>query len=197
MKHLPLLLALATLATACTKTELETTAPDQRIARTVLYNDIWGTDFADPGQVSDQEPGDSQTRQLPARKTAGIVQTGALLHVATVKSWRYDDAGNLTGYWMEADTALHVTVGGMDTVIKVGSCRFKAGLLSYPSTVGYRQWHKADSDEVPGLDMVRPIAVRKVMGRMCGIYPPGAQLAVRCDLSPDELTIEKVWFEEP
>lgn len=190
MKHLPIL-CLA-LLTACGKPELNTTAPDQRIADAQYYTDIWGTDFANPGKVSDPEPeGTEQTRQLPARKTAGIVQNGALLHVATVKSWRYDASGNLTGYWLEADTNLHVTFGGMDTVLKLGKCRFKSSLLGYPSVVGYKQWH------VEGLPVVRPVAVREVNGKQCGIYAPGQQLVVRCDLSADGLTISKVWFESP
>lgn len=187
MKHLPILALL--LLAACAKPELPTT-PDQRIAGMVYYNDIWGTDFADPGKVSDGDPTHpDQTRQLPARKTEDIVPN-SMLHSATVDSYRFDEQGNLVGYWMDGDTLLHVTAHGRDTILKLARCRFKAGLLSYPSTVGYKKWHTAERE------VVRPIAVRQVMGQKCGIYKPGDQLVVRADILPDA-SLGKWWIEMP
>ena len=151
----------------------------------VPFTDIWGTDFVSPGQVSD---GDAQGRQLPQRKTKLFMPEGNWAHFAVV----IDKADHV--YTMQAVTTLEVKLPGLDTVIHPGPCLFYAGFDSYPSTVGYKMWNRRDNGSLP---IVRPSSVQWIGGTRCGIYEIGDTLAVRANVSADELTVKRWWTESP
>lgn len=198
------LVVLACTITACTddvQNDLH-----EPFARVYAYDfpatDIWADSLANPGSVSDLGPAwpvgpNSQTRQLPSWKVGNLIfNPQTRYHVAVVDQLVWDGP-ILAGYWMEGVTSLHVLRPdlGIDTVLTLARCRFFAGTDSYPSTLGYKLWHRQAADG--SIPVVNPWVTPRVNGTRIGVYQLGDTLGVRADMSLDGQTIAHWWIETP
>jgi hypothetical protein len=181
---------------------VETVLPDEAELRRFDYpgTDIWGTSLASPGFVSDLGEGYmmniTQTRQLPSWRAGDLifgVSVNSRYHSAVVDSYVYNGE-TLIGYWMEGVESLRIKLGDTDTTLVLAPCRFFAGLDSYPSMVGYKQWHRRDStNKIP---KVMPTDVVYNGGKKIPVYSVGDTLSVRADESLDHQSISRWWIGE-
>lgn len=204
MKHLLLAILGTMIFVSCSTDHLPTQEDPTALERVYSYDfpgtDIWGEEFANPGQVSDLGPAfpvgpSSQTRQLPSRKLGELLnpEGGTRYHIASIDQLVWDGP-YLAGYWMEGVTSLHIIRPelGLDTVVTLAPCRFFAGTDSYPSTLGYKLWHRRTSDgSIPKVD---PWVTPRVNGRRMGIYRVGDTLAVRAN--DNGVIVTKWWIDD-
>ena len=153
--------------------------------------DIWAQSFVSPGKVSDVSF--DQTRQLPSRKLGKAVFADGktFIHSATVDSKVYNSNGEFVGYWMEADTLVHINIPTLDTTLHLARCRFFAGADSYPGLI-YKIWYDQDRPSVMPIKWwITP------SGKRIPEYADGTTFAIRADISESELFVTRWWIEEP
>jgi len=189
MKSIFVLLLLV--ASSCSFNQLKLQSqPGDEISLVTEYDgtDIWAESFVNPGKVSDLDF--DQNRQLPSRRAGKLVfpDGKTFLHIATVKSHVYQGS-KVIGYWMEADTLVYITTPLYDTVLHLNPCRFYAGLDSYPSNA-YKMWHQDGMLVMPEYWITNPLS-------RIPVYPVGATLTVRADISSDESEVSFWWINEP